>query len=327
MIDVLIGTVPFGEFDPEPINLLRQANLDFALNPYGQRLSEDNLLSLIGETRTLVAGTEPITARVLDAAPHLQLISRVGVGLDNVDLAAARDRQISITYTPEAPAPAVADLALGLILSLLRGTHTANLLMHQGIWKRIHGKRISDVTLGVIGVGRIGKRVLRCLRALEPNRILAHDIEPSDSESEFPDVEWTTKKSVLRESDVVTLHLPLTRRTYDYISFAEMAAMPPGAMIVNTSRGQVINEKALIDNLAREHIGGAAIDVFDTEPYEGPLRDFPTCLLTSHMGSMSLDCRARMEVEATQEAIRYLRKEPLLSPVPTSEYELQIDLG
>ena len=142
MIDVLITTVPFGEFDPEPIDLLRQANLDFALNPYGQRLSEDNLMSLIGETRTLVAGTEPITARVLDAAPHLQLISRVGVGLDNVDLAAARDRQISVAYTPEAPAPAVADLSLGLVLSLLRGTHTANLLMHQGIWKRIHGKRI-----------------------------------------------------------------------------------------------------------------------------------------------------------------------------------------
>jgi D-3-phosphoglycerate dehydrogenase len=323
MARVLITTVPFALHNRLPLDLLEGIGVDFVINPIGRRMTEDELAERVGDTEILIAGTEPITAKVMDAAPNLRLISRVGIGLDNVDLLAARQRGIALSYTPEAPAPAVAELTIGLILSLLRHTHVSNLQMHRGQWERQMGRRVPEVTIGIIGTGRIGGRVLRRLAAFGTPRILVNDLNPRPSLVTELKLEWVGKETIYREADVISLHLPLTPRTRGMIGRAELDQMKPDALLINTSRGGIISESDLYVAMTEGLLGGAAIDVFEQEPYDGPLSEIDRCLLTSHMGSMSVDCRSRMEIEATEEAVRYLRGLPLESPVPQDEFAFQ----
>ena len=328
MARVLITTVPFGAHNHLPVDLLESVGVEFEINPIGRRLTEEELAGLVADTEILIAGTEPITARVMDAAPGLKLISRVGIGLDNVDLLAARERGIAVSYTPEAPAPAVAELTIGLMLSLLRHTHVANLKMHQGEWHRHMGRRIPEVTIGIIGTGRIGSRVLRRLVPFGTPRILVNDLEPNPNLVPELKLEWVGKETIYHEADVISLHLPMTKQTRNMIRREQLMMMKPDALLINTSRGDIVNETDLHEVMSLGHLGGAAIDVFQEEPYSGPLKDIDRCLLTCHMGSMSVDCRSRMEVEATEEAVRYLRGLPLECSVPEDEYasqELQRD--
>jgi len=320
---VLITTVPFAVHNRLPLDLLEGIGADYVINPIGRRLTEDELADLVGDTEILIAGTEPITAKVMDAAPSLRLISRVGIGLDNVDLCAARQRGIAVSYTPEAPAPAVAELTIGLILSLLRQTHVSNLQMHRGQWERQMGRRVPEVTIGIIGTGRIGSRVLRRLAAFGTPRILVNDLNPRPSLVTELKLEWVGKETIYREADVISLHLPLTPQTSGMIGRAELDQMKPDALLINTSRGGIINESDLHEAMKAGLLGGAAIDVFEQEPYAGPLSEIDRCLLTSHMGSMSVDCRSRMEIEATEEAVRHVRGLALESQVPEDEFASQ----
>ena len=320
MARLLITTVPFAAHNSFPLELLDSVDVEFEINPIGRRLKEDELVEMVAETEILIAGTEPITAKVMEAAPNLKLISRVGIGMDNVDLLAARTRGIAVSYTPEAPAPAVAELTFGLMLSLLRHTHVANLGMHRGEWDRHMGRRISEVTIGIIGTGRIGSRVLRRIPVFGTPRTLVNDLNPRNNLVPESKLEWVSKETIYREADVISLHIPMTKNTYNMISIEQLRQMKPDALLINTSRGGIINESDLYEVMSEGHLGGAAIDVFQDEPYEGPLGEIDRCLLTSHMGSMSVDCRSRMEIEATEEAVRYLRGLDLQSRVPEEEY-------
>jgi D-3-phosphoglycerate dehydrogenase len=324
MARILITTVPFAAHDSLPLELLHSAGVDFEINPLGRRLKEAELSEMAAETEILIAGTEPITEMVMDAAPNLRLISRVGIGLDNVDLLAARERGIEVTYTPEAPAPAVAELTIGLILSLLRHTHVANLKMHRGEWDRHMGRRLPEVTVGIIGTGRIGSRVLRRIPAFGTPRTLVNDLEPERKLVPELKLEWVAKETIYREADVISVHLPMTKQTRNMIGIEQLRLMKPDALLINTSRGGIINESDLYQVMSEGHLGGAAIDVFQEEPYGGPLCEIDRCLLTSHMGSMSIDCRSRMELEATEEAVRYLSGVELGNRVPEDEYDSQL---
>ncbi len=323
LANVLVSTVPFASHDRLPLDLLDSADAHVTINPLGRRLQEEELVELIATTEILIAGTEPITRKVIKAAPNLRLIARVGIGLDNVDLLAAQERDIQVTYTPEAPAPAVAELTVGLMVSLLRHTHTANALLHDGQWNRFMGRRIGESTVGVIGVGRIGSRVIQILNSFGVRRFLAHDVEPQRSLFQGADVEWVSLDEIFRKADIVTLHVPLTPETRNMVGRTQINLMKADAVLINTSRGGVVDEVALQRALQDGHLDGAAIDVFAHEPYEGPLTRESRCLLTSHMGSMSIDCRSRMEVEATREAVRFLTGESTLCPVPEHEYLIQ----
>ncbi len=323
MARVLVTTVPFGAHNHLPLDLLDSIGADYEINPLGRRLKENELAEMASRTEILIAGTEPITAAVMDAAPGLRLVSRVGIGLDSVDLLAARERGIAVSYTPEAPAPAVAELTIGLMLALLRNTHVANLAMHRGEWNRQMGRRIPEVTIGVIGTGRIGGRVLRRLSAFGSPRLLVNDLSPNPQLVPNLKLEWVGKETIYQEADVITLHLPMTKQTRDMIRREHLLLMKPDALLINTSRGGIVNESDLVDVMSSGHLGGAAIDVFEDEPYTGPLAEIDRCILTCHMGSMSVDCRSRMEIEATEEAVRYLRGLPLESLVPEDEYAVQ----
>ena len=323
MAKVLITTVPFGKNNRFPLDLLENAGIEYLVNPHNKKLTENQLSELIGDFEVLIAGTEPITDKVMSQAPKLKLISRVGIGLDSVDLNAAKKRGIKISYTPDAPAPAVAELTLSMILTLLRSVHVSNLQMHHGNWERIFGRRLTDVTVGIIGVGRIGTHLLRCMSGFGKINILANDIMPNNKLNRDFNLEWVTKDQIYKESDIISLHLPLTSLTRNMICREQLLQMKKGAFVINTSRGGIINEDDLHKAMEEGHLGGAAIDVFENEPYTGKLIEIDRCLLTAHMGSMSIDCRSQMEIEATEEAVRFLAGKPLESEVPQSEYDIQ----
>jgi D-3-phosphoglycerate dehydrogenase len=323
MPGVLITTTPFGDGNRLPIELLQSAGIGFVINPLGRRLKEDELADMVEDFDVLIAGTEPITERVFARAQNLKLISRVGIGLDSVDLLAAQKRGIKVSYTPDAPAPAVAELTVALILSLLRSVHVCNLQMHAGVWKRHLGRRIAEVTLGIIGTGRVGSRVLRRVAPFGTPRVLVNDINPNPKLVPELKLEWVGKEEIYRTADVISLHVPMTAQTRNMIRREQLLQMKADALLVNTSRGGIINEADLLEVLRSGHLGGVALDVFEHEPYSGALADVDRCLLTSHMGSMSVDCRTRMEIEATEEAVRFLQGKPLQSPVPPEEYDVQ----
>ena len=325
MKKALITTVPFGDKNSLPLDLLRDAGVEFVINPYNRKLTEDQLAGLVGDVDVLIAGTEPITERVMASAPRLSLISRVGIGLDNVDLLAAKRRGIRVSYTPDAPAPAVAELTLCMMLTLLRSVHVSNTQMHQGRWQRVFGRRLAEITLGIIGVGRVGSRVLRRTTSFGTPRMLVNDVLPNHHLNRDLKLEWVPKEQIYAEADLISLHVPLTPLTRNMIRREQLLLMKPDAAIINTSRGGIVNEEDLYHVLKDGHLSGAAIDVFEREPYTGKLAEIERCLLTAHMGSMSVDCRTRMEIEATEEAVRAVIGKPLEHEVPQFEYDMQCE--
>ena len=323
MTKVLITTVPFGDKNRLPLDLLENAGIDYLINPFNKKITEDQLAVIIPDFDVLIAGTEPITEKVLNRATNLKLISRVGIGLDSVDLIAAQKRNIKVSYTPDAPSQAVAELTLGMMLTLLRAVHVSNSQMHNGKWHRFYGKRLEKVTIGIIGMGRIGNGVLKRLKGFEPSKIIVNDLKPNPELDREYKIEWTNKEKIYKEADIISLHIPLTHLTKNMIRKEHLYSMKPDAVIINTSRGGIVNEQDLYDVMHSGHLSGAAIDVFEKEPYSGPLREIERCLLTAHMGSMSIDCRTRMEIESTEEAIRFLMCKDLESEVPQEEYDAQ----
>jgi D-3-phosphoglycerate dehydrogenase len=323
MSKALITTVPFGDKNRLPIEQLEAAGIEYMINPIGRKLKEGELAEMVTDFDVLIAGTEPITEKVMSRASRLKLISRVGIGLDSVDLMAAERRGIQVSYTPDAPAPAVAELTIGLMLSLLRSVHIVNAQMHRGEWHRHFGRRIPEVTIGIIGVGRIGGHVLRRLGGFGRPRILANDTHPNHSVAPELKIEWVGKNEIYRQADLISLHVPLNMHTKNMIRREHLLGMKPDAMVINTSRGGIINEHDLAEVLNAGHLSSAAIDVFEQEPYTGALALTDRCLLTSHMGSMSIDCRTRMEIEATEEAVRFLTGQTLQGLVPPEEYDVQ----
>jgi D-3-phosphoglycerate dehydrogenase len=316
---VLVTTCPFGEIDRDPIQLLETENIPFTPNPFNRRLREEELAEIIAPYEVLIAGTEPITENVLRNATNLRLIARVGIGLDSVALRAARTRGIAVTYTPSAPSPAVAELAIGQMLALLRHTPAANQEIREGIWRRRIGRRLGLMTVGVIGVGRIGRRVIQHLKGWSP-QILANDIREDTDFSGMTGCTWTDAETIYRLADIITLHVPLNRHTRAMVGQRQLAMMKSDAVLINTARGELVDEAALAQALRAKPQFSAAIDVFEEEPYHGELTGLENCILSSHMGSATRDCRLRMELEAAQEVVRYFKGQPFSCPVPESEY-------
>lgn len=323
-MSIFISTVPFAENFSSPKHLLQSIGVPIRVNPLNRKMTETELMESLGDSQALVAGTEPISARVMDSAPKLGIIARVGIGLDNVDLLAAKERNIKVTYTPDAPSPAVADLTLGLMMSLTRHLHLSNISMHEGIWKRYTGRRLRECSIGVVGIGRIGSLVVEDLVNLGVRQVMVNDINHETYKVLPHGVVPVSLSTLLQASDITSVHVPLTSLTSGMFGAATFSIMKPGSALVNTSRGEVVDERALANALDSKHLSGAALDVFEREPYTGELTRRKDVLLTSHMGSMSVDCRHQMEIEACQSVVAFFRGAPLLQAVPESEYQARI---
>lgn len=319
---VYISTIPFASENPLPAELLDSIGASVKINDLGRKITTSELAERIGDSECLIAGTEIIDSTVFDKAPNLKLIARVGIGLDGVDLNEARKRGIKVTYTPDAPAPAVAELTIGLMLQLARNIGLSNQGIKDGAWERILGYRLAEMTIGIIGSGRIGGRVIRRLSAFGSPRILVNSLKRDDLIAPNSKLEWVDKKYIYKHADLISLHVPLTNKTLGMIGREELKLMNSSTMLVNTSRGGIINEDDLYWALENGIISQSAIDVFLDEPYKGPLKNLKNCHLTAHLGSMSFDCRARMEIEAVEEVLNHYSGKPFKNIVPEDEYKL-----
>ncbi len=321
-IRVFVSPINYGRTSPRPLEILQEADVDATILGPDRPLTEDEIIGHLSQGYDgLIAGLEPLTARVMDAAPNLKLIARVGIGFNNVDLLAARERGIAVTYTPDAPTMSVTEMTIGMMITLQRQMIAADRVIRQGDWRMFIGPRLGRSTVGLIGVGRIGKAVARALRGGFPGcRVLGNDLEPNAEFGCEVGLEWTDKETIFRICDIVSVHIPLTKSNRGLVGAPQLAMMKPGAILIDTSRGTIIDEKALVDALRTGRLGGVGKDVFAGEPYSGPLVGFDNVLLTAHMGGASEDSRLALESGAAQEAANLALGRPYDNPVPDVEY-------
>lgn len=303
MNTLVISTSSFDIDNNPPLQHLLQQGMRIVTNPHKRKLTEDEIIELLSNgAMGLIAGIEPLTERVFQASPQLKVISRCGAGLDSVDLNAAKQRGISVLNTPEAPAQAVAELTMGFILSLLRQTAIIDRAVRQKEWPRTQGRLLAAQTVGIVGLGHIGRRVARLCQAFEAS-VIAHDPFPS----QVPEgVALVSLEQLLARADVITLHLPYSADTHHLLDARAFAAMKPEAIVINAARGGLLDENALADALKSGKVSAAALDVFEQEPYQGPLLEIDNITLTSHVGSLARESRQRMEIEAADNLLQGL---------------------
>lgn len=275
------------------------------LNPFKRKLTEEETINLILQYQPIgiIAGLEPLTRRVLEKANTLRVISRCGVGLDSIDLAAAKEIGIAVTCTPEAPVNAVAELTLGLILGVSRHIPAADLSMRKGNWDRPRGMLLHGKTAGIIGCGRIGTKVSRLLLAFGCE-VLGYD--PYQENHEI--CKLVSLDNLLSNADIISLHIPYEEIGQTLIGKREIAMMKKGAILINTARGGLLDETSLYNYLANGHLAGAGLDCFEEEPYNGQLLKLKNVVLTPHIGSYAMETRGEMERQAVENLLLELKR-------------------
>ena len=276
------------------------------VNDTGRRLTEDDLCHVLRGADGVIAGTEPFTRRVMDAAEDLKVISRVGVGLDSVDLEAASFHGIAVTITPSAPVQAVAEHTLALLLSVAKQIPVSQARLREGDDTPLPGLLVSGRTAGIVGMGRIGRRVGELLEALGCR------ISYYDPHVDAGQASWARKGSLedlARGADILTLHAPAQAGNLPLIGREIISLCRKGLIIVNTARGSLIDEEVLAHALEEGIVAGAGLDVFSLEPYHGPLLRFPQVVATPHVASNTVETRRQMEMEAVDHMIETLARQ------------------
>ncbi len=269
----------------------------------------------LGEVDAMVVrGRTKVTAEVLRAgAPRLQVVGRAGVGVDNIDLEAARASGVTVVNAPEAPTAAVAELTLGLMLSLARQIPRADANLRNQKWlkKELIGIQLLGKILGIIGVGRIGGEL--AMRALALGmRVVGFDIAVSPEAMRGRGVEPVSLDELLAQADFISLHVPLTEETQDMISVQELRRVKPEAYLITTSRGGVVDEDALLEALEQGRLAGAALDVFAREPPgSNPLVQHPCVIVTPHIGAQTREAQEKAGLDIAEEVIAALNDQPL----------------
>lgn len=281
---------------------IRAAGHELVLAARDHPLGADELTGALRDADAAILGLDDCGASVLRSCPRLRVVSRYGVGVDNVDLAVARELGIAVTNTPGANTIAVAELAIALMLSLARNVPDAVQGARAGAWTRHRGWELAGKVLGIVGYGQIGRAVARRAEAFDMHVVATDPYAPPDDGTAA-----LRLADLLQEADVVTLHLGLTDETRHLIDRAAMARMKPSAILINAARGGLVDEAALADALRDGRIAGAAADAFEHEPpHASPLVSLPTFLPTPHMGAATEEATARMGLMAAQNALDVL---------------------
>jgi len=307
-MNILISTTSFATFSDEPLNILKKRKLNIATNQYGRKISTNEIVELAKESVGIIAGTEPYTKEVLQQLTHLKVISRLGVGMDNIDLKTSREMGIKVYKTQSTPAQAVAELVVGLMIDASRKISVQFSDLRHGVWHKQMGELFYGKTLGIIGLGIIGKTLVKLVKGFNFN-ILAFDIFHDKEFAKDNDVLYCSLENLLHKSDIVSTHLNLSENNIGLMGEKQFAIMKPSSIFINTSRGEVVDEKALYHALISKEIGAAGIDVFQKEPYKGQLKDLKNVVLTPHIGSYAKEIRIQMEIEATKNLINGLENE------------------
>lgn len=303
MKKIYISTTTFAQFSKEPLNILKSAGFKIDMNTFGRKLNKTESLKIYGEYDGIIAGTEIIDSEVINSSKKLKVISRVGVGVDNINIDYAKEKNIKVFKSETEPSLAVAELVLGIILNLIRKINLHDTEMKTGLWNKKMGSLISGKTLGIIGLGKIGKTLVTLTSGFSLN-YLAFDKKIDNNFAASNDVEYCSLKNLIKNSDIISTHLSLNKKTNSLISNEELRLMKNDAILVNASRGKIINESALLYALSKGTIGGVGLDVYENEPYSGPLAKYENVILTPHIGSYAKEIRIAMELESVQNLIQ-----------------------
>lgn len=287
-----------------------QHDVELIVPPVEERFEEEDLLQWISEVDGVICGDDRFTERVLKAAPKLKVLSKWGTGIDSIDQQACKKLGIAVRNTPDAFSQPVADSIMGYILCFARNLLWMDQAMRKGIWKKIPGRSLSECVLGVIGVGNVGKALVR--RAVAHGmHVLGNDLVkmPKDFLEETS-IEMTSKEELLGQSDFVSLNCDLNPTSYHLMDEARFDQMKETAIVINTARGPVVKEKALIQALENGKIGGAALDVFEEEPLtdHSPLRKMDNVLLAPHNANSSPEAWERVHQTTIRNLLEELEK-------------------
>lgn len=283
--------------------------LDVVMPAIVQQPSEDELIAIIGDFDGMIAGDDPLTARVLDHARRMRIISKWGVGTDGIDQEAARLAGIRVTNTPAVFGDEVADVALGYVVMLARQLHRIDQSVRSGGWLKHEGRSLAGTTLGIVGLGSIGQAV--CRRALGFGmQVIAHDVTAAARQTAAElGIALVERDDLFRRSDTVVLCCPLTPDTRHLVDEHSLALMPRASYLVNVARGPLVDEAALAGALESGRLAAAALDVFEQEPLpqSSPLRAFEQCVFGSHNGSNTREGVLRASASAVENLIAGLR--------------------
>ncbi|HZE95979.1 MAG TPA: phosphoglycerate dehydrogenase [Planctomycetota bacterium] len=304
---ILITTTSFQDTPGKHHDLLPadQYEIDRARGP----LAEADILKLVGSHDAIICGDDAFTKPVLEKAlPRLRVLAKYGIGVDKIDIPAATALKIPVTFCPGVNHVTVAEHTFGLLLSLTRLIPQQDALIKKGEWRRSTGRELAGKTMGILGLGRIGKEVAKRARAFEMN-VCAYDLYWDDAFAKQYGVERKeTGEDVLRASEVVSLHMNLTEENKEYINLSRLAFMKRGAYLLNCARGGLINQADVAAALKQNFLGGYGADVVEPEPVEktNPLLSVPNVVLTPHTGSRTYESVERQAMMAAENMIRVL---------------------
>jgi D-3-phosphoglycerate dehydrogenase len=279
-------------------------------------LPEAEMLKLVGPFDGILCGDDAFTRPVLQKClPRLRVLSKYGIGTDKIDLAAATDLKIPVGYCPGVNHVTVAEHAFGLLLALARDIPQQDAVVKKGDWKRATGRELFGKTLGILGLGRIGKEIAKRAVAFEM-KVCAYDIAWDDAFARRVGVERkASAEDVLRAADILSLNMNLTADNREFLNAARLAMLKPGAYVVNCARGALADQRAVAEALRAGRLAGYGADVVEPEPIamDNPLRTAPHCVLTPHIGSRTYESVERQAMMAVENLLRGLKGEPLLA--------------
>lgn len=303
---VLTTPRSYGKADPSVFETLKRAGLEVVRNETGGILDKETMKRLLADCEGIIVGVDRMDAEVIAAAPKLRAIAKYGVGVDNIDLKAAEARGIKVSRTAGANSEAVADYAMTLMLSVARRATAIDARCRRGDWKAMTTRDISGGTLGLIGLGAIGRHVARRAQGFGMT-VLAHDPFWDEAYAEANRIVRASPEEIYAQADVISLHLPLTEETQGFIGAAQIAQMKPDAILINTARGGLIDESALLDALESGRLYGAGIDTFAQEPPTDPRWfSLENVVLGSHCAASTAGAALNMGRMATENLIRDL---------------------
>ena len=319
---ILVTPTTFGKKDPMLKATLKAVAGEVIYNPFARPLKAADLYPLIKDVDGYIAGVDEVDASVIQAAKRLKMIARYGVGIDRVDIAAATERGIVVTNSPGANSVAVAELTIGLMLALARNICAANEAIRRGEWPALDGVGLKGKTIGIIGFGAVGKEVALRLKGFSC-RLLAFDPYIQLDIAEKFHVKMVSLEDVLSQADFVTLHVPVLPSTAGMVNHRFLGAMKPGAFLINTARGELIDEEVLIAALKKGHLRGTALDCFSEEPpdKDNPLLSFPQVIVTPHTGAHTDEAISRMGWISMENCLAVLRGERPPNVVNPEVYE------
>jgi D-3-phosphoglycerate dehydrogenase len=302
---IFVTLSTFAEYDQQPLEMLHASGVPFRVHGSGKRITTAELVAAGQEATVVIAGVEPYDRDTLARLPHLRCISRCGVGVDAIDLVAARERGVAVVNTPDAPVAAVAELAVTMMLALSRNLPRQAFAAQAREWTRLEAHLLGGRRVGIVGLGRIGRRVATLVRAFG-SEVWAVDPAADGAWCAAHEVRPVPLEELLAGCDIVSIHAARSAAAPFTLGAAEMNRMRAGAILINLGRGDMVDELALHAALVSGHLFGAGLDVYPEEPYRGPLCDLPNVVLTPHSATLTVETRSEMERGCVRNALDFL---------------------